>query len=114
MEFQPLPGGSMLRHPLSAELEKSAHVRPLTLADVAAVGELFQKTFRDPNVPAPRSLTDYLQQLFLEHPRQDPDICSRVYVDAEDRIAGFIGVLPLAMESNGRHATRGGCKLAHG
>ena len=87
---------------LSAELEKSAHVRPLALADVAAISELFQKTFRNPNVPAPQSLTDYLQQLFLEHPRQDPEICSRVYVNADDRIAGFIGVLPLAMESNGR------------
>ena len=77
-------------------------MRPLALADVAAISELFQKTFRNPNVPAPQSLTDYLQQLFLEHPRQDPEICSRVYVDADDHIAGFIGVLPLAMESKGR------------
>ncbi len=68
---------------------------------MAAVAALFQRTFRDPDAPASPSLAAYLAEAFLDHPWYDPEVASRVHVDAAGRVTGFIGVFP------GRFAFRG-------
>lgn len=82
-------------------------IRVLTAEDLPTVAALFQRTFREPDRPAPPSLRDYLASVFLHHPWQDPEISSRVHVGADGVIDGFIGVLPLRLTIGDRHL-RGG------
>lgn len=82
-------------------------IRVLTADDLPTVAALFQRTFRDPGLPAPRSLQDYLDAIFLHHPWQDPEISSRVHVGADGVVNGFIGVLPLRLSEGGRHVRAG-------
>jgi hypothetical protein len=77
-------------------------VRACTADDIPAVARMFQKAFRDPFEAAPPALESYLRELFLEHPWRDPDTTSRVYVDADGIVQGFIGVLPLRMSFHGQ------------
>ena len=51
----------------------------------AGVAELFQKTFRNPRKTAPASLTNYIEQIFLNHPWQDKDQVSKVVIDADSK-----------------------------
>jgi hypothetical protein len=68
--------------------------RPLQPSDIPGVARLFQKTFRNPRRPAPAALLAYLEEIFLNHPWQDGEQVSKVIVDGEGAVAGFIGVLP--------------------
>src|SRR5262245_26321774 len=77
-------------------------IRACTADDIPAVARMFQHAFRDPAAPAPRSLEAYLRELFLEHPWRDPDCASRVFVGADGRVHGFIGVLPMRMSFHGQ------------
>jgi hypothetical protein len=77
-------------------------IRTCTAADIPAVARLFQKAFRDPAAAAPPSLESYLRELFLEHPWCNADTPSRIYVGADGRVHGFIGVLPVRMTFHGR------------
>ena len=77
-------------------------IRSCTADDIPAVARMFQKAFRDPAAAAPPSLQSYLRELFLEHPWRDPETASRVYVDGDGRVRGFIGVLPVRMSFHGR------------
>ena len=79
-----------------------SEIRNCARADMAAVAALFQKTFRDSGEPAPRSLEAYLAEAYLDHPCYDPEVASRVHVDAEGRVTGFIGVFPGRFEYRGR------------
>ena len=76
-------------------------IRACTADDIPAVARMFQNAFRDPAEAAPRSLESYLRELFLEHPWRDPDLASRVFVGADGRVHGFIGVLPVRMSFHG-------------
>jgi hypothetical protein len=79
-----------------------SEIRNCSRADLAAVAALFQKTFRDPSLPAPPALAVYLDEAFLRHPWYDPEIASRVHVDQSGRVTGFIGVFPGRFEQRGR------------
>ena len=77
-------------------------IRACTADDIPAVASLFQKAFRDRAKAAPASLESYLRELFLEHPWREPDTPSRVFVGADGRVRGFIGVLPMRMSFHGQ------------
>jgi len=77
-------------------------IRTCTAEDIPAVARMFQNAFRDPSRIAPRSLENYLRELFLEHPWRDPETESRVFVGADGHVHGFIGVLPMRMSFHGR------------
>jgi hypothetical protein len=77
-------------------------IRPLTNDDIPAVGAIFQKVFRNPKDPAPEGLLACMRELFFDHPWREPDIRSQVYVTPEGAIGGYIGVIPLRMNINGR------------
>ena len=77
-------------------------IRACTAEDIPAIARMFQKAFRDPSAAAPPSLESYLRELFLEHPWRDPETASRVYVDPDGRVRGFIGVLPMRMSFHGQ------------
>lgn len=88
----PVPGNKLLKR--RSEPSSSSEVRPLQPAHVPEVARLFQKTFRSPGKAAPASLLDYLEEIFLNHPWQDSQQISKVIIDGEGAVAGFIGVLP--------------------
>jgi hypothetical protein len=79
-----------------------SEIRNCARKDIPAVAALFQKTFRNSDAPAPRSLEAYLADSFLDHPKYDQDIASRVHVSEEGRITGFIGVFPGRFNYRGR------------
>jgi hypothetical protein len=77
-------------------------IRNCTAEDIPAVARMFQSAFRDERKAVPASLESYLRELFLEHPWRDPETDSRVYVEADGSVRGFIGVLPLRMSFHGQ------------
>jgi hypothetical protein len=77
-------------------------IRTCTAADIPAVARMFQHAFRDASRDAPASLESYLRELFLDHPWRDPETASRVFVGADGRVHGFIGVLPMRMSFHGQ------------
>ena len=79
-----------------------SEIRNCAREDIPAVAALFQKTFRNSDAPAPRSLEAYLADSFLDHPRYDAAIASRVHVSDEGRVTGFIGVFPGRFDYHGR------------
>ncbi|HET9904857.1 MAG TPA: hypothetical protein VFQ27_14265 [Xanthobacteraceae bacterium] len=90
--------------PLStpAPTDGDGRIRPLRPQDVGAVADLFQKHFRKGRGPAPEPLAAYLEELFLHHPCAEADLPSRVHLDPEGKVDGFIGVLPARMQFRGR------------
>lgn len=76
-------------------------IRNFAHADAEAVAGLFQKTFRDSG-RVPRSLETYLVGTYLEHPWFEPEVASRVHVDENGRVNGFIGVFPGRFEHRGK------------
>lgn len=79
-----------------------SEIRNCARDDIPAVAALFQKTFRNSDAPAPRSLESYLTDSFLDHPKYDPDVASRVHVGNDGRVTGFIGVFPARFDHRGR------------
>jgi hypothetical protein len=77
-------------------------IRDLTADDIPAVAKIFQKVFRNPKDAPPPGLIRCMNDLFFEHPWRDPEISSKVYVTPEGVIGGYIGVIPLRMNLNGR------------
>jgi hypothetical protein len=72
-------------------------VRDLEVGDLQGVASLFAKTFRKSKSPT-ASLTAYLQEVFVDHPWSDPDIRSKVFVEAGGHVTGFVGVFPSRLE----------------
>ncbi len=85
-----------------SKASRASGVRPLEPDDIPAVADQFQRTFRNPRKPAPESLEAYLSDLFLHHHWHEPDLASRVYIDAQGQVGGFIGVLPLRLVFNAK------------
>ena len=77
-------------------------IRALERNDIPAVAQLFQKTFANPRKPAPDGLSACLHDLFFRYPDQDTDIASRVFIQSDGALGGFIGVLPLRMTMAGK------------
>ena len=65
---------------------RAGRVRALEPADIPAVADQFQRTFRNPRQPAPDSLKAYLAALFVHHHWREPDLASRVFVDGQGQI----------------------------
>jgi hypothetical protein len=89
-------GNTPVKAPIAASA--AGEVRALRQSDVPGVAELFQKTFRNPKTAAPPSLAAYVEQIFLDHPWQDKDRVSRVVVDSDGAVTGFVGVLPQLLQ----------------
>ena len=68
-----------------------SEIRPLDRADLPSVANLLELVYRSGSRSAPVGLAAYVSRLFLDHPWFDRDIPSLVYVDEDDRIAGFLG-----------------------
>lgn len=77
--------------------QMAGEVRPFTIDDVPPVADLFMKVFRKSSLPAPDSLKSSLIDVYLRNPWAGIDHPSFVYGDAEKRIRGFIGAIPLPM-----------------
>lgn len=84
-----------------------SEVRTFRVDDISAVAAMFQRTFRDPRHPAPASLGEHIRTVFLDHPWHDPEISSRVHVNDNGKVNGFIGVLPLRLMVEGRQKRAG-------
>ncbi|MDA4844920.1 hypothetical protein [Hoeflea poritis] len=83
-------------------MASAADIRPLERSDIPSVAALYQKVLLRSNKPAPTSLGTYLEEVFLDHPRFDAELPSRVCIDAKGAVDGFIGVLPAPMMLNGK------------
>jgi hypothetical protein len=81
---------------------KAGDIRACVPDDIPAVARMFQAAFRKPRAEAPVALQACLRELFFEHPWQDRELTSRVYIAADGSIGGFIGTLPLRMSFHGR------------
>jgi hypothetical protein len=79
-----------------------SEIRTCTADDIPAVARIFQKAHRDPRDRAPASLEACLKELLFDHPWYDRELSSRVYVAADGKVGGFIGVIPLHMSYQGR------------
>src|SRR5215218_8203894 len=71
-----------------------SEARSLRQSDIAGVAQLFQQRFRDPGKPASAPLRAYLEDVFLNHPWQDSEQTSKVVVDGDGKVQGFVGVFP--------------------
>ncbi len=79
-----------------------SQIRACTPADIPRVADLFHTIFRKSSPPAPVSLQQYLLELFLRVPWQDPELPSLVYTAPDGAVGGFIGVIPLRMSFRGK------------
>ncbi len=84
-------------------------VRSFEVGDIGAVADLFQRLLRKTGEPASDDLKAYLGKLFLDFAAGEPDIRSRVHLRADGSVSGFIGVLPVAMEFEGRRLRAANC-----
>lgn len=80
----------------------TAEIRLCKPSDISQVARLFHRAFRPQATEGSAALERYLHALFLEHPWQDDEIASRVFVSPQGLVEGFIGVLPLRMSLRGR------------
>jgi hypothetical protein len=75
----------------------AGEVRIFERDDVAAVATLFMRVFRKKSTPAPESLLSAFTDLYFHTPWSGPDHPSFVYCDADKRVRGFVGAIPLPM-----------------
>lgn len=79
---------------VEAKGAKAATTRDLQMDDLPAIATLFAQTFRKraaDRVATP-DLISALRSIYFENPWTDPEIASKVFVDEQDRVRGFIGV----------------------
>ena len=84
-------------------------VRSFEVRDVDAVAGLFQRLLRKTDAPAGDDLKAYLQALFLGETSQTTGLFSRVHVRTDGTVSGFLGVLPVEMEFEGRRLLAANC-----
>jgi hypothetical protein len=77
-------------------------IRSLAVEDIPAVARLFQKVFRNSAEEPPPAFIEYLRQLYIDAPGNDPEIRPLVYSNDDGRISGFVGANTLAMTYRGR------------
>jgi hypothetical protein len=68
-----------------------SRIRPLEREDVPAVADLFESVERSGRPVAPPGLAPYFENSLFDHPWADAEIPSLVYLDNEERVAGFLG-----------------------
>ncbi|MGI2032712.1 hypothetical protein ACRQ1B_10025 [Rhizobium panacihumi] len=76
-------------------------IRDFERGDIDGVARLFQKTFRGKS-KASSSLNACLEHSFFQHPWDEPGIRSKLAVDEDGKLTGFIGVSPARLELEGR------------
>ncbi|QRI61660.1 hypothetical protein JQ506_00110 (plasmid) [Shinella sp. PSBB067] len=86
-----------------------SNVRSFEAGDVDAVADIFQRLLRKDRAPASADLKDYLGALYLGAESRDARLGSRVHVRADGTVSGFIGVLPVEMEFEGRRVLAANC-----
>jgi hypothetical protein len=84
-------------------------VRSFEAGDVEAVAGLFQRLLRKVGEPASDDLQAYLRALFLDGADHDGGLYSRVHVREDGTVSGFLGVLPVDMEFEGRRLRAANC-----
>lgn len=84
-------------------------VRSFQVGDIDAVADLFQRLLRKSQHPASDDLKTYLRALFVDFTDQDSDIRSRVHLRDDETVSGFIGVLPMRMQFEGRTFRAANC-----
>jgi hypothetical protein len=84
-------------------------VRSFEAGDVDAVADLFQRLLRKTADPANDDLKTYLRTLFIDFSEKEPELRSRVHVRADGSVSGFLGVLPMEMEFEGRRLKVANC-----
>lgn len=85
--------------------DAGAAVRFFEPEDIPAVAGLFFKTFRNSKAASTEpsaALLAQIRQIYFETPWYDPDIRSRVFVDDDGVVRGFIGANVVPMEFEGR------------
>jgi hypothetical protein len=77
-------------------------VRPVIEADIPAIAAMFQRILRrSSDAPTP-ALKAYLKAIFLDAADFDPELASKVHIRDDASVSGFLGVLPLVMEMDGK------------
>ena len=84
-------------------------VRSLEAGDIEAVADLFQRLLRKSGKPAGNDLKTYLGTVFLDGAAQDGKLHSKVHVREDGTVSGFLGVLPMEMEFEGRRLLAANC-----
>lgn len=74
-----------------------------------AVADLFQRLLRKTGAPAGNDLKSYLGSLFLNGEAHDGKLQSRVHVREDGTVSGFLGVLSVEMEFEGRRLLAANC-----
>lgn len=75
-------------------------VRACRPDDIDAVTRLFVKAFRK-GIEPPPAMSEYFHRLYFENPWFDPDLSS-VVIERDAAIVGFLGVMPLPVQLDGR------------
>lgn len=76
-------------------------IRPLEQEDIPQVADLYNRVFRRSDRPASKALQCHLKEVFFNNPWFDKSPPSLVYHENDDKIVGFLGVLPRHMSING-------------
>lgn len=76
-------------------------VRPFNRNDIAEVADLFADTFLHDQQIDSKDLRSHVGDVYFDHPFRDDECPSFVYCDANNRIAGFLGVMPRPMRFGG-------------
>ena len=84
-------------------LRKTDGIRPFVEADIPQVARVHRAAFRLEPAPGLAAYHDYFTRVFLDNPAGEGPIPSLVYQDRDGRIAGFIGLVPRRVATNGRH-----------
>ncbi len=77
-------------------------IRPFEAGDAGVVASLFMKTFRKTDEDAPPGLISFFAETFTAPARDQNDSASRVFVDADRGVTGFVGVVPTVYVVDGR------------
>jgi len=96
------PLGDDLKPESGSSAATLAGVRTFDAKDVAAVADLIWRVLHNQSGPAPASMREYLEDLFLHNPWPEDGIVSRVYRDVQGKIMGFFGAVPRRMSFQGR------------
>jgi len=78
--------------------------RPFVEEDLSKVCRLYQKVFSGGRAPS-EEFAAYLAEVFLQNPWRRDDLPSLVYEQEDQRITGFLGVIPRRMIMKGRSIT---------
>src|SRR5690606_26111248 len=84
------------------EKQKESSVRPLEHGDIPRVAAIFLKVFRNSTERPSTALIDYLDKLYPGAPWHDPQCGSRVHLDKDGTVNGFLGIVLLNMLWNDR------------